>query len=799
MRAGSKTATLALLLLLLGASVAAGRPGQLDGSFGHHGTGGGGLGAHFQQTYFYSVEEAPNGSILAGRDELLRRFSPSGDFKGRSHDSYVEPAPVRVVGADGKILEASHGSQVKRLNPDGTVDTSFNGGETKELGFYVQALQLLPSGEVMAAGRMVYEPLIHGFIWQVGMALIDSNGSLDPGFGGDGKVELRRDDGVRGEELLGLAGRPGGAVVVGTDFVLAVGADGALDQAYGSAGFAPLGKSSILAFDPGPGGRVAVAGSTGSLECCTLKPSRHFFVAHLDPSGKPDPAYSGGKGIAVVGGVEDRAQTALFAPDGAVTLAGSTTVPGGTICLRLVRCDESMPALARFDAAGMPDAGFGQGGLVRIAALAGVGGEAGAPDLAERRGGGFLVAGGGGPLASLAFLAALEPDGSPDRRFADDGLLTERAPEHSSVEVEAAGTAPGGKVLVGAWSNVGVFSGPLLVRYGRDGRIDRGFGAGAGYVRLGLEGEILGMAVDARGGSVVLTDKATIVGVTPRGALSTLFKRRLVPSGSKAQFRDVAIQPDGKIVLAGTDQGHRAGHANMLVARLLPSGQLDRGFGDGGYAEVRCPPHGRCRARKILLQRDGRILLAGRMTGSRFPPSGELKSRAAVARLHADGQPDRSFGGDGFVSLRITRESAIADLTRSGGRIFVAGSALPSRGKAHGFLAALAEDGRLDRGFGRGGVTRALPRWTSPVQVLATDGRLIVLNESRSPAVLAFHLDGSADHRFARAATRRLVQRYSSRAMTAQDGQVILAWSQSIRRTKYRPGYSQLRLARLTF
>src|SRR5690348_1370608 len=114
-------AALALLLLLLAASVAAARPGQLDGSFGHHGLGGGGLGPHYEETSFYSVEEAADGSIVAGKDEFRWRFSPTGSPEDKVRNHYVEPAPPRAVATDGKILEASHGNQVKRLNPDGSL------------------------------------------------------------------------------------------------------------------------------------------------------------------------------------------------------------------------------------------------------------------------------------------------------------------------------------------------------------------------------------------------------------------------------------------------------------------------------------------------------------------------------------------------------------------------------------------------------------------------------------------------------------------------------------------------------
>ena len=44
---------------------------------------------------------------------------------------------------------------------------------------------------------------------------------------------------------------------------------------------------------------------------------------------------------------------------------------------------------------------------------------------------------------------------------------------------------------------------------------------------------------------------------------------------------DIALQPDGKIVIAGTYNG-----SNFAVCRLLPTGQVDNGFGLAGIKVV---------------------------------------------------------------------------------------------------------------------------------------------------------------------------------------------------------------------
>jgi uncharacterized delta-60 repeat protein len=76
--------------------------------------------------------------------------------------------------------------------------------------------------------------------------------------------------------------------------------------------------------------------------------------------------------------------------------------------------------------------------------------------------------------------------------------------------------------------------------------------------------------------------------------------------GEEAEAYAVAIQPDGKIVAAGGVE------EDVALARFLPDGTLDSGFGIGGL--VRTPIAGTAEyaeALAVTLQPDGKILLAG--------------------------------------------------------------------------------------------------------------------------------------------------------------------------------------------
>src|SRR5207249_3402861 len=85
------------------------------------------------------------------------------------------------------------------------------------------------------------------------------------------------------------------------------------------------------------------------------------------------------------------------------------------------------------------------------------------------------------------------------------------------------------------------------------------------------------------------------------------------PLPATSDAHSVVVQPDGKIVVAGctdTCDDNLAAYAHtFVVARFLPDGQLDSTFGSGGVVQTGFGAHGQ--AHSVALQADGKIVVAG--------------------------------------------------------------------------------------------------------------------------------------------------------------------------------------------
>jgi uncharacterized delta-60 repeat protein len=114
-----------------------------------------------------------------------------------------------------------------------------------------------------------------------------------------------------------------------------------------------------------------------------------------------------------------------------------------------------------------------------------------------------------------------------------------------------------------------------------------------------------------------------------------------VGEGEEASAYAVAIQPDGKIVVAGSARD--GGVTDVMLARFGSDGSLDTSFGAGGTVLTAIGDGDDVGAAALALQADGRIVVAGRASDAGG-------TNLMVARYNADGSPDTSFGTGG-VSL----------------------------------------------------------------------------------------------------------------------------------------------------
>lgn len=213
---------------------------------------------------------------------------------------------------------------------------------------------------------------------------------------------------------------------------------------------------------------------------------------------------------------------------------------------------------------------------------------------------------------------------------------------------------------------------------------------------------------------------------------------------------EVAVQADGKILTTGLGGGGR-----IHIARFLPDGTPDVSFHGDGLMEALCLTnydldHGLHEA-PLAIQDDGKILTTGRWVDN---DDEEFK----VVRYNSDGTPDDSFGGDGWVMTDVgpSNDRSMALLLQEDGKIVVAGSVTGNPTQDVGVVRYLS-DGSLDESFGdEGMVTTAVDIQNDRVfaAALDPDGRIFVAgtaysNQFSSRAfVLCYLPDGTLDTDF---------------------------------------------------
>src|SRR5512146_128669 len=144
--------------------------------------------------------------------------------------------------------------------------------------------------------------------------------------------------------------------------------------------------------------------------------------------------------------------------------------------------------------------------------------------------------------------------GCLDASFGSGGIASSHAPGVG--EAIAIQSWDGKIVEAGTLSNTSEYG---VIRYNADGTLDPGFGNG-GIVALGISGYARAVAVQPDGKIVVAGDGFWIVRLNPDGSLDQGFgtqgKTQLFASLASTAW-EIALQSDGKIVVVGTGNSSR--------------------------------------------------------------------------------------------------------------------------------------------------------------------------------------------------------------------------------------------------
>ena len=227
--------------------------------------------------------------------------------------------------------------------------------------------------------------------------------------------------------------------------------------------------------------------------------------------------------------------------------------------------------------------------------------------------------------------------------------------------------------------------------------------------------------------------------------------------------------PDGSVYAAGwTSPG---GDNAMVVAKIGSDGKLDESFGQGGVASVNVAVGGKTVevARAVAVQPDGKVVIAGPVEKDPKATGAAAKDTdIAVIRFDATGKPDPAFGTGGTARIdlgagKAVGESYVADnswgmAVLSGGRVVVFGSSpAVDRDDADYAIVGLTGAGVLDNAFGTKGITRVdVNQATDNARgvVVQPDEKLVFAGYSRNkegvidPVLIRTGSDGKLDSGF---------------------------------------------------
>ena len=587
-----------------------------------------------------AVVQQADGKVLVGG--LFDNFAGAAGFQNivrvnvdGTVDTTFNPGPngqiyaIAVQPADQKILiagaftaiETASGTSVAisylaRLNPDGSVDTSFNPSPNLQ----VNSIAIQSDGKILAGGAFTAVESANSttLTQRNDMARFNSDGSVDTTFDPDlngipyAIVLLSNGEMLIAGSFSSITPNETGSAI-NEQGLAKLNANGTVDTS-----FDPYPNGTVFAVALQPDGNVLVAGNftsftpnptlttTNGITTPTGTSYSVSYLARLNSSGIPDTSFEPTPNSSV---------TAItLQPNGQIYVGGNFTdfQPNGATVAT------TRNFIARLNANGTVDATFDPelNSTAGVIALLSDGSLfVGGNFTQVQTGSALMLAGAFTHVSgsSAPYLVRLNADSTVDGTFTanPDGPVNAITPEVS-----------GGTYVGGSFANVGGQPRANVAHLIADGSLDASFNPGA-------NGTVNAIATQSDG-QVLVGGAFTSIGGRPIAYLA-----RLAPSGSpdltfgpaiNGAIDAVVVQPNGQIVVAGAFTSV-AGQPVGSIARLNADGSLDATFNPNANGPVHA----------LVGEADGSYLAGGSFTTIGGQPI------AYAAHIGAGGAVDASF------------------------------------------------------------------------------------------------------------------------------------------------------------
>jgi uncharacterized delta-60 repeat protein len=636
-------------------------------------------------------------------------------FDGTVHTLSLQTDGKLVAGGEFLNFNGSASPYLCRLNADGTKDLGFNLGTSFNGKIYASVIQ--PDGKIIVAGAFTtYDGIPVGRLVRLNV-----DGSRDSSF--DTTI------GANSGTIYGLALQTDGKLVAVGSFtkynettvnrIARILPNGNLDFSFvtGTGATGTIYDVAIAQY-----GNIVLSGTFSSFNGNT----NYSKLVRLYLDGNTDTS------LALGSGFDGTIDALAVQPDGKIILGGSFSNYNGAIQNRILRLNTN----GSTDASFLTGTGFSNGevqaiqitssGILVGGSFSGTYQSTNANRLVLLNSNGTLNTNftiGSGSASGIVYaltastdsffvagtfsvfddmlqgkLAKINTSGVLDSSFLSSGVGFDKAVDKVILLPDKS------SFVFGSFTQFNGNSVNRLVKFTAKGALDTTFNTN----QSGPDSTVKDLVVQSDGKLVVAGNFTKyngnsikrLVRLQSDGAVDPTFN---MGSGFNYMVYSIALQPDGKILVAGSFTTYK-GVAVKKVIRLLPNGDLDTSFSFG--TNPNDTPN------QLLLQQDGKVLIGGDFTTFDGVASSKL------IRLHSNGTVDTSFSlGTGFTG------AIYAMALQPDQKIVIGGSISKYNGQTIGKIIRLNSDGTKDTSFLTG---TGFSGGTVQTLAIQSNGRMLV-------------------------------------------------------------------------